>query len=143
MYLKCLTAVFSLLVQVAAIPSGLSRRADAFIDPRVNGGSMLDNGRFDQTQRETGLSETIAQLEAVEGSHSMYLPISATPARPAYPDTHPRSSFQGTALPEHSVMLGSSTLPRLSDCESASNFKAPREMLMSGQPAQRNALEFT
>ncbi|KXN90216.1 hypothetical protein AN958_04706 [Leucoagaricus sp. SymC.cos] len=43
MYLKHLLATLPLVFYTCASPASLNRRADAFVDPHLNGGSMLDN----------------------------------------------------------------------------------------------------
>lgn len=47
MYWSAIAAALLLLARVESRDSAtLLRRADAFVDPRTNGGSMLDNGLF-------------------------------------------------------------------------------------------------
>lgn len=46
MQLARFAVVSSLIFYAGAIPGALQRRAVAFVDPPINGGSMLDNGRY-------------------------------------------------------------------------------------------------
>lgn len=44
MQLTQFVVAFSLILHAGAIPGALQQQAVAFVDPRTNGGSMLDNG---------------------------------------------------------------------------------------------------
>jgi len=44
MLFKYLT-VFSLVSLICALPDRRPRQTDAFVDPRIHGGSMFDNGQ--------------------------------------------------------------------------------------------------
>lgn len=46
MQLARFAVVSSLIFYAGAIPGALQRRAVAFVDPPINGGSMLDNGLY-------------------------------------------------------------------------------------------------